>query len=144
MTPDDNYSHNADPSDYFSSSSSREDRKEQKTEEQVEQSQIVKKDRERNGQIDRLFYSETDQRLFYIPPYYTNGTRMLDQLIKNLTDAATILRGIMGNEGEIYCDKIRTSRRYKGMWYFAMHCEVAPPQAFQLGKDWDMFKWIED
>ena len=94
-------------------------------------------------EIDGLFYSTTEKKLFFIPKYYTHGTGMLDNLIENLEEGKAMLRKFVPT-GEIYCDEIRKSSRYKSMWYFSIELDKAPAEAFELGEDWSMFKWIEN
>jgi len=91
--------------------------------------------------MERLFYSEVDKRLFYVPNYYTGGTGMLKDLRKGLEDGEAQLRKHV-KEGDIYCSEILHSRRYKSMWYFAVHCDTPPQEAFKLGPDWTMWAWL--
>lgn len=92
-----------------------------------------------------LFYSSADEKLFWIPNYYTHGSGDLNQLIKNLKQGKRILKKFVP-KGNVSCDEIRKSSRYKSMWYFSIHCpkEQAPKQAYALGESWTMFKWIEN
>jgi len=96
-----------------------------------------------NRPIEGLFYSTVEKKLFYIPTYYTHGTGMLKNLIKNLEEGRKVLRQF-APIGDIYCDEIRKSSRYKSAWYFSVKTGVCPEEAFQLGEDWTMFKWIEN
>lgn len=94
--------------------------------------------------MEGLFYSTKEKKLFYIPPYYCHGTGELENLRKNLTDCESVLRKYQ-KEGDIYCDLINVSRRYKSNWYFfSINCENPPKEAFQLGDNWTMFQWIRD
>jgi hypothetical protein len=68
---------------------------------------------------------------------------MLKYLQENLKEGEQILRKFV-KEGDIYCDEIIEPRRYKGMWYFSVHCETPPAEAFQLSKDWTMFQWLRN
>ncbi len=116
-------------------------------------------------QMEGLFYSVQDKKLFFIPNYYTHGTGTLENLRKNLSDGESVLRQFVAT-GEIYCDEIKQSRRYKHMWYFSVDCETAPKEAFVIGeidekeeqevreaglseetiknRRWTMWKWIHD
>jgi len=94
-------------------------------------------------EIDGLFYSKKDKKLFFIPKYYTHGTGMLETLIENLEEGRNILRKFAPT-GVIYCDEIRKSRRYKSMWYFAVKTDECPKEAFGLDNDWSMMEWIEN
>ncbi len=96
-----------------------------------------------NGRVNGLFYSINDKKLFWIPNYYTNGSGNLEQLLKNLKEGKSILRHFV-KRGSIHTSEILVSRRYKSMWYFSVETEVCPKEAFEIGKDWTMWKWIQD
>lgn len=89
-----------------------------------------------------LFYSPKEKLLFYIPPYYTNGTGMLKVLYKNLQEAEAILRQFQPIS-DIYVTQIYESRRYKRTWSFHTTLNKCPKEAFQLDEDWTMSKWIQ-
>jgi hypothetical protein len=92
----------------------------------------------RNG---KLFYSESEKLLFWIPNYYTHGNGYVDNLIKNLKEGESVLREYV-KDGDIFCDEIKQSRIYESKWYFGIKCEVCPDDAFKFGNDWTLFKWI--
>ena len=96
--------------------------------------------------IEGLFYSKTDKKLFYIPNYYTHGTGMVKVLIENLKECEAVIRKFAPESvsGDVYCREITKSSRYKSMWCFSVDFETCPDEAFELGDDWTMTKWIEN
>lgn len=106
---------------------------------------VLQKLKEHEGRSDGLFYSPSEKILFWIPAYYTNGTGMLENLIKNLKEGEDVLRHFSGvQDGNIYTSEILVSRRYKSKWYFSIHCEECPKEAYRISNDWTMQTWISN
>ena len=93
-----------------------------------------------------LFYSESEKKLFWIAGY-TDNTCGVDAHINMLTAKRDMFLDMCGlpKDTKIFSDYITKSRRYKSMRYFwANDVSEAPEEAFKLGSDWTMYKWIED
>lgn len=71
-----------------------------------------------------VYYSIKENRLFYIPSHYTNGSNDLTLLKTNLKRGERILRQFV-QSGNITCGEIIDSKRHKGKWYFSILC---PPE----------------
>ena len=89
-----------------------------------------------------LFYSEKENILFYVAGYIDNFNDV-DKIIEMLQDhKAEFIK--LGGEGKIYTKEITKSSRYKYMRVFWCKTKKIPVNAFKLGKDWDMWKWISN
>ncbi len=91
--------------------------------------------------IPRLYYAEKGQHLFWIPDYYTHGTCMLHNLVKNLQEGEAMLRQFV-KTGDIYCQEITKSAWCKSMWYFRVDCQECPPQAMAINRDTTMGEFL--
>lgn len=93
---------------------------------------------------EEFFYCSREKRALYIPPYYVDGTGMLDTIIKNMQEERANFVKMLGGEpkGTIYTREIQESTRYKHMRCFYVDCETAPKGAFILGDDWTINQWI--
>lgn len=93
-----------------------------------------------------LFYSELEKRAFYIPNYYMDSQSNVEKFCANLLEEKRKFAGMVGcMESDISTIYITESSRYKYMRaFYVWNIEVAPKDAFALGSDWTMFKWIEN
>ena len=115
------------------------------------------------GNIQGLFYSQTEKIAFYVPNYYVDGTSMLDTIIENLQNERKKCVEMIGGEPKetIYSYVIENSRRYKHMRVFYVKTETCPKDAYVIGTDenikelmgrgmsreqatWTIGKWITD
>ena len=95
--------------------------------------------------MDRLFYCATDEKLFYIPNNYTNGSGDADFLIKNIQACIAVIRKFLP-DAKVSTNEITKSSKYKYMWYFAADCkpENCPAEAYKLSNGWTMFRWLQN
>lgn len=88
-----------------------------------------------------LFYSNSENILFYITSYYCNGTGTVNNLIQNLNKGIAELRKYEP-DNEIYASEVLASRWCKSKWLYHVRCAIKPKDAFGLGLEWTMSKWI--
>jgi len=94
---------------------------------------------------DRLYYSETEKILFYIPNYYMDSNYTLSDFMKNLKKEGETLANHAGVPIEqIKSTQILHSTWCKGMRVFYVH-NVPNKDGFSLSVEngWDMWKWLE-
>ncbi len=104
--------------------------------------------------MKELFYSETDQTLFWIPNYYPDSSigSSVSEMVDMLTELSKKFKKLidgMGYDTTMIVVKTRfidRSSRYKSMRVF--YCELKEKPdckgPFILGSDWSMWKWIEN
>ena len=94
-----------------------------------------------------LYYSEHDKRLFWVAGYTDNASGV-DTHIRMLTAKRDIFLKMCGLEsGNVKTEYVTKSTRYKSMRYFwidEIESSEAPEEAYRLGSDWTMIKWIEN
>jgi len=96
---------------------------------------------------ENLFYSPSEQLLFYVAGYTENNyevekiKEMLDECVKEFE--LSIPKGVTN---PIKTDVITISRRYKYMRYFWVKVEekFVSKEAFVIGNDWTMSKWLQN
>ena len=97
---------------------------------------------------NELFYSVKDKRLFWVAGY-TDNSYDVNFIIRMLRIKRKIFREMtkISNYKKVKTDFITKSSRYKSMRYFwvdNIEIDKVPEEAFQLGTDWDMMKWLEN
>lgn len=97
---------------------------------------------------ERLFYSPADKSAFYIPDYYPDRLKAVEQIqmLNEETDNfLTMLKGTNIAREDIYTREITDSRRYKSMRVWWATATEAPEGAFILTEEngWTMEKWIK-
>ena len=92
-----------------------------------------------------LFYSESDKRLFWVAGY-TDNAASVDTHVNMLTAKRDIFLKMCGLEsGNVKTEYVTKSTRYKSMRYFwidKIESSAVPEEAYRLGSDWTMVKWI--
>lgn len=91
-----------------------------------------------------LFYSESENLLFWVAGYRDNSLNVDDIISMLKENKNEFLK--MGAVGEIKTDIITNSRRYKHMRYFYCETKNPPKEAFSISNqnNWTMKKWLED
>jgi hypothetical protein len=93
---------------------------------------------------DDLFYSINEQLLFWVAGYTDNTDNVVDLTTIYLERARALADLTKSDIKNIGTREINTSRRYKRMRVFYIKTIIIPENAFSLGKDWDMWKWLEN
>lgn len=93
-----------------------------------------------------LFYSVKDKRLFFIAGYTDNSSCVSDILkVLNENTEKFIKKCNLPQNSVVYTDYVTQSRHYKSMRYFWVNdIETPPKDAYALGDDWTMMKWINN
>ncbi len=95
-----------------------------------------------------LFYSPTDKRLFWVAGYTDNSYNVREIITVLESNMNFFLKEVkFAKNTKVKTDYITKSRRYKSMRYFYIEnveLKDVPKDAFLLGEDWDMIKWIEN
>jgi len=103
---------------------------------------IIKK----HNTMKDLFYSQTEQRLFWIAGY-TDNSSLVTSIVLTLESCRNyfIKQCKLPQNAFIKTDYCTSSMRYKSMRYFWVdNIETPPEDAFVLGDDWTMDKWIKN
>lgn len=87
-----------------------------------------------------LFYSPTEKTLFWIAGYTDNSNHVKD-IVSMLNNNYNYFFKLCNNP-QIRTDIINNSIRYKYCRYFWATVEKPPEEAFEIGEDWTMDKWI--
>jgi hypothetical protein len=95
-----------------------------------------------------LFYSNSEKKLFWIAGYNAsdNSTSVKEIISVLKNNAEYFIRNCkLPSKALINTDYITNSSRYKNMRYFWVNDIENPPlDAFVLGSDWTMQKWINN
>lgn len=100
--------------------------------------------------MSNLFYSPSEKIAFYIPDYYPD-TLLVNKQIEMLTKETIKFEVMLLKTDNIIVDtnkicsrEIEISSRYKRMrvWWLG-EINVCPLNAFEIGNDWTMDKWIK-
>ena len=96
-----------------------------------------------------FFYSETEKILFNVAGYTDNSSNVeeIKKVLDNGVNELCELSKVKFDRKNVRTDFIRTSSRYKYMRVFYIEDiedELIPKEAFRLGKDWTMRKWLEN
>ena len=92
--------------------------------------------------FDDLFYSLKEKKMFYIAGYVDNSSKIYEN-IKVLEEGENNVKKLIGTDKcEVSTRYIEKSSRYKSMRVFYADTTIIPPNAFVLGKDWDMWNWL--
>ena len=99
--------------------------------------------------MSNLFYSKTDNFLFWVAGYTKDGNvQDVAQMIEALKENATHFAQIASVPFEhVKTTFLNRSSRYKYMrvFYCTLPVEKVPDEAYVIeGKDWNMWKWLED
>lgn len=93
-----------------------------------------------------LFYSNEEKILFYIAGYTQD--HHLSNVVEMTTD---LMNNAIKFANEVGCDLsqvkttfIEKSSRYKYMRVFYINSDEPKLDAFELGGDWTMWKWLEN
>lgn len=94
--------------------------------------------------MKNLFYSTKEKILFWITGYTRDlNTYNVKEICESLQKNQDNFKK-NGGEGVIKTKEITKSRRYKRMRVFWCKKENSEKEAFELGEDWTMDKWIGD
>ncbi len=91
-----------------------------------------------------LFYSISEKSLFWIAGYTDNScnVREIVSVLEN-NRRHFVSNCKLPKNALVNTDYITSSSRYKSMRYFWINdIETPPKDAFVLGEDWTMHKWI--
>jgi hypothetical protein len=96
--------------------------------------------------MTETFYSSKDGYLFLIAGYTADlNTFSVEAIIKSLSDHATRFAQWSGvHPSQVQTYKIQKNSRYENMRVFYAKSTTPPEDAYQLGPDWEMTKWIHD
>jgi hypothetical protein len=96
----------------------------------------------------KLFYSETDKKLFYIAGYENSQFDAIRSIISTLENLYKhFVRITKVKNPVIKTFIVEESNRYKYMR--VIYCDIdeaidtIPADAFRVGKDWNMLTWIK-
>jgi hypothetical protein len=93
-----------------------------------------------------LFYFESENWLCLVAGYTEDGnTSNVSKMIKSLESNAKEFAALAGVDiHEVQTHYISQSQRYKNMrcFYAKASPKNVPKEAFTLGKDWTMHKWL--
>ena len=93
-----------------------------------------------------LFYSVSEKKLFWIAGY-TDNSHNVKEIVSTLTNNRNHFIRIckLPENSVVNTDYITKSSRYKSMRFFWVdNVETPPEDAFELGNDWTMHKWISN
>lgn len=96
--------------------------------------------------MEDLFYSVSEKKLFWIAGY-TDNSYNVKEIVSTLTNNRNyFIKNCKLTENTVVrTDYITQSSRYKSMRYFWVdNIETPPKDAFELGDDWTMDKWISN
>ncbi|MBK7362627.1 MAG: hypothetical protein IPJ01_10065 [Micavibrio sp.] len=96
--------------------------------------------------MEDLFYSTSEKKLFWIAGY-TDNSYNVKEIVSTLTNNRNhfIKTCKLPEKSLVRTDYITKSSRYKSMRYFWVDNIKTPPKnAFELGDDWTMDKWISN
>ena len=89
-----------------------------------------------------LFYSKG--LLFLINQSYTEYAYSASHVINTIqTGVRNLEKYAPGKAGEVCTFVIKGSSRYEGKRIFYVPTNVVPKEAYNIGPDWSMWKWIE-
>jgi hypothetical protein len=96
-----------------------------------------------NKKSKDLFYSPKENLLFWIPGYTDNSDNVED-IVKMLMLHSKELSflHVSYEVKDVKTFYVSNSSRYKNMRVFYLETQVVPKDAFSIGKDWTMIKWI--
>lgn len=91
-----------------------------------------------------LFYSEKEKILFLVAGYIDHSSVVTNivAMLNKFTDKLSSLCQVERNKVKTYF--VQESRRYANMRVFYVETETVPDNAFLIGEDWNMIKWLED
>lgn len=92
----------------------------------------------------KLFYSKKESILFFIAGYpdSSNNVKGIIEELKNGRNYFIRLCGLT-QSAQVETEIVTSSRRYKHMrMFYIKDCKTAPKDAFQIGDDWTMDKWV--
>ena len=100
--------------------------------------------KKRKDHRKELFYSGTENLLFWVAGYRGSSTVVEDVVKEYQKDKNEFIS--KGAKGKIKTLEITHSRRYKYMRiYYCENITTAPKDAFHItGNDWTMHKWLTD
>lgn len=94
--------------------------------------------------MEQLYYSKKDNILFFISGYPFESSNVMG-IIEELKNGRNYFIKLCGldKSAQVETEIVTHSRRYKQMRvYYIRECKMPPNNAFKLGEDWTMDKWI--
>lgn len=89
-----------------------------------------------------LFYSPTEKFAFYVAGYTDNSENVSEITDMLISKAGKFSEAVCVSPEEVKTFFVSKSLRYKQMRVFYASTEKAPKDAFDIGEDWTMSKWI--
>lgn len=89
-----------------------------------------------------LFYSNSEKILFQIAGYTQD--HHLANVVEMTTDLIKFANEVGCDISEVKTHFIEKSSRYKHMRVFYIDSDTPGLDAFELGDDWTMWKWLEN
>lgn len=96
---------------------------------------------------NNLFYSTSENIIFFIPPYYIDNESNVESFSASLKHYSASIANEVGIDCNVVKSRyIESSSKYKQMRVFFISKELSddelPKGTHVLGSDWTMYKWI--
>lgn len=92
--------------------------------------------------MKNLFYSKSEKIAFWVSNYGCSSSKV-SEVVEWLKEKGGLAANAFGVELDaVRWYEITVSRRYKNMHVFYAETDVVPENAFELGEEWTMEKWL--